>query len=251
MQFTVCKVPNDALALYNTVIFNPADYGRLFAGSKFRHHPIALLNRSFTLGCRHDDGVAEGQIGLSMVLRQWMQVSLGQGVHVDQVGEVASSLPPIKSLLLEVKHLRKSLSNATPYDTGLMAERLLESNGGIPLAPGQLLLLDFAGANLLLTVKSVEPVGYIPLNAAEFFSVKFFASPDSNVRLAGSVTTQANPNALLQESFKFEDMGIGGLGEEFATLFRRVFSTRLLPAEIAREFGMQHVRGVLLHGTFL
>ena len=105
--------------------------------------------------------------------------------------------------------------------------------------------MDVTGHNLSLLVKSIEPV---PGLLSPSTSVRFFAAADSNVKLVGSTKTQANPNAHLIESFRFKDMGIGGLGREFADLFRRVFSTRLMQAQAKNEFGLMHVKGVLLYG---
>ncbi len=43
-------------------------------------------------------------------------------------------------------------------------------------------------------------------------------------------------------------MGIGGLDEQFNTLFRRAFSSRLVNPKMMKELGMSHVKGLLLYG---
>jgi vesicle-fusing ATPase len=48
--------------------------------------------------------------------------------------------------------------------------------------------------------------------------------------------------------FHLEKMGIGGLGEEFITLFRRAFITRLMPPSLMKKLKLKHVKGVLLYG---
>jgi len=48
--------------------------------------------------------------------------------------------------------------------------------------------------------------------------------------------------------FDLEDLGVGGLDAEFGTPFRRVFASRLAPAEVVRDLGVRHVRGVILEG---
>ena len=42
-------------------------------------------------------------------------------------------------------------------------------------------------------------------------------------------------------------MGIGGLGAEFQTIFRRAFAPRISPG-VLRDFGVNFVRGMLLYG---
>ena len=42
-------------------------------------------------------------------------------------------------------------------------------------------------------------------------------------------------------------MGIGGLGVQFETMFRRAFASRIFPG-LVKELGINHVRGILLFG---
>ncbi len=43
-------------------------------------------------------------------------------------------------------------------------------------------------------------------------------------------------------------MGIDGLDEQFGTIFRRAFSSRLFPSDIVKQLGIKHVKGMLLYG---
>jgi vesicle-fusing ATPase len=43
-------------------------------------------------------------------------------------------------------------------------------------------------------------------------------------------------------------MGIGGLDDEFAAIFRRAFASRIFPPHIVERLGIQHVKGILLFG---
>ena len=57
---------------------------------------------------------------------------------------------------------------------------------------------------------------------------------------------RAPPNAILAPNFKFEDMGIGGLDSEFATIFRRAFASRVFPPGLVEKLGIHHVKGMFL-----
>lgn len=59
---------------------------------------------------------------------------------------------------------------------------------------------------------------------------------------------RAPSNAIIAPNFKFEDMGIGGLDSEFSTIFRRAFASRVFPPALVEKLGIQHVKGILLHG---
>lgn len=49
-------------------------------------------------------------------------------------------------------------------------------------------------------------------------------------------------------SINFEDLGIGGLDQQFADIFRRAFASRVFPPSVIERLGIRHVKGVLLHG---
>ena len=48
--------------------------------------------------------------------------------------------------------------------------------------------------------------------------------------------------------FDFEKLGIGGLDSEFNQIFRRAFASRIWPAHIIKQMGINRVRGMLLFG---
>ena len=46
----------------------------------------------------------------------------------------------------------------------------------------------------------------------------------------------------------FQELGIGGLDAEFNEIFRRAFNSRRFPQSLIDEFGIKHVKGMLLYG---
>lgn len=66
-----------------------------------------------------------------------------------------------------------------------------------------------------------------------------------NLKVSGD---RPRANAILQPNFKFEDMGIGGLDDEFSTIFRRAFASRIYPPRDIEKLGIKHVKGMLLYG---
>lgn len=54
---------------------------------------------------------------------------------------------------------------------------------------------------------------------------------------------RAASNAIIAPNFKFEEMGIGGLDEEFGSIFRRAFASRVFPPALVEKLGIQHVKG--------
>ena len=46
----------------------------------------------------------------------------------------------------------------------------------------------------------------------------------------------------------FEELGIGGLDEMLTTVFKRTFSSRMLPPATVQKLRLVHTKGILIHG---
>lgn len=77
--------------------------------------------------------------------------------------------------------------------------------------------------------------------------ITFVKSEGSRLKLKAS-TKRAAANAVVKPDFNFSDMGIGGLDDEFQTMFRRAFASRIFPPGLVEKLGIQHVKGILLYG---
>ena len=68
---------------------------------------------------------------------------------------------------------------------------------------------------------------------------------------AGNTSSKAQAPVLQASAFspdKLRALGIGGLDDALQALFRRAFASRALPPDVAAQLGVQHVKGILLHG---
>jgi len=123
--------------------------------------------------------------------------------------------------------------------------------------------MDYKSIPLLFVIKTVQ-LGDLSMektSAAESQTIptargiltrqsqmNFFKDTRSPINLKASARRPA-ANAILQPSFKFEDMGIGGLDKEFSAIFRRAFASRIFPPGLIQNMGVQHVKGILLYGS--
>lgn len=119
------------------------------------------------------------------------------------------------------------------------------------------MVFEFNGVNVQGRIKSMEPVDLSAVKGApqaaapaaimrgvldKSAEVLFVKAADSNLKLKGSArSTTANP--IIQPNFKFEDLGIGGLDNEFNTIFRRAFASRIYPQQLIQQLGIKHVKG--------
>lgn len=73
-----------------------------------------------------------------------------------------------------------------------------------------------------------------------------FTKTDKNIQIEDEDSGAGS--ALFKPDWDFKKMGIGGLDEQFVTLFRRAFASRIFPPSVVKQLGIQHVKGILLYG---
>ncbi|KAH8094942.1 vesicular-fusion protein SEC18 [Cristinia sonorae] len=249
--FGVVAAPSDALALSNCLIVHPSDF------AQGQH---VFVKQQFPLTTRHDNTgqLAPGTIGASGMQRQW----IGLSVSGDEVTVEPTPFQPLylQSIDLEVGFLRRGHEIAEVFSADEMGHNFTKAFGNIVFSVGQILVFEFHGQNLKAQVKGISVLELAdaqrkggsgaPTNFGvlmEKTDVTFIKSGDSAIKIKSSAK-KAPPNAILAPNFKFEDMGIGGLDSEFSTIFRRAFASRVFPPGLVDKLGIQHVKGILLHG---
>jgi vesicle-fusing ATPase len=170
----------------------------------------------------------------------------------------------LETLVLEVGFWQRNLDIAEQFSADNMAATFIRGFGGLVFTVGQILVFEYHGQNLRCVVKSVGVLelaaeqrrGGVPGGGGgdggrgrtesgivmEKTEVTFMKDPTSKIKIKSSAK-KAAPNAILAPNFKFADMGIGGLDQEFSAIFRRAFASRVFPPGLVEKLGIQHVKG--------
>lgn len=257
-QYLVTVCP-ESLIFSNAVIVNPQEWPAT-------QYILVDGKYVFTAIADPTGQIKPGTIGTALLQRKWAGLSAqGHYVHAEVYDPLAVS-PGIylAGLDLEVSFLRSGTAATEQFDTEEMSRNFLRAFDGHIFTNGQLLVFEFHGFNLMVVVKGVNVVEAGQINQQGGAAVggshhidkgiliaqteiSFNKAADSQIKLKAS-GRRAPPNAILQANFKFEDMGIGGLDEEFSAIFRRAFASRIFPPALVDKLGIQHVKGILLFG---
>ncbi|KIK29070.1 hypothetical protein PISMIDRAFT_672474 [Pisolithus microcarpus 441] len=253
-NYGVVGTPNESLALRNCLVVHP---------SEFQNGAHVLVNGRFPVTICHDTSgsVSPGIAAVPASLRQWMGLSLsGDFISIGLLPSPPHSQAPpfLQSIDLYASFWKRGFVNEVPYNVDEMVQKFLAAYSGLVLAPGGILTVDFKGDKLKLVVASMTVVelpdgrlgGKTPIEMGVLMQktdVNILKEGDSPMRLK-SGAKRAATNAIIAPNFKFEDMGIGGLDEEFGAIFRRAFASRVFPPALVEKLGIQHVKGILLYG---
>ncbi|WRT63317.1 uncharacterized protein IL334_000222 [Kwoniella shivajii] len=241
--YNIAPCPSDPLALTNRLVVNPSDFSPDVEFVVMRNKFVFSIIRdpTHTLPPRH--------VGPSKIIRQWVGLSaVGETVELEPYhpgnGDWASTVE------LEVGFRLKRKETSDLFDSEDMAAAFNNAFPSLPLSPLQPLVFDYRGHELKASVRAVSTLDGndggtgIIMEGTEIIWVK---DPSSGIKLKNS-SKRGPTNAILAPNFKFEDMGIGGLDNEFAAIFRRAFASRIFPPGLVEKLGIQHVKGILLFG---
>lgn len=219
--------------------------------------------------------VPNDQVAFNGLQRRFAQLSLAAPVSVQPLQPYPPA--PLAAIEIAVDTLAKSKSGGNPkakpkeIDSDRLAKTVLLVLEDQVLEVGNMAAIDFEGTKLEIKVKSVQSLADLKKSKKKSSKDKEAAPPQSRlgqllpptnilfVRAEGCKTIVLTgdhvaegggggaPNIFLND-FDFEKLGIGGLDSEFNQIFRRAFSSRIWPANIIKQMGINHVRGMLLYG---
>ncbi|KAG5659272.1 hypothetical protein KAF25_000474 [Fusarium avenaceum] len=209
-------------------------------------------------------GFPQGGISLSDPQRSWAGITM-RDMFTGEIYDpfTAGGKAYLGSVDLEIGFASPNKKTDVPYDEDELSKMFIDAYQNQVLSPGQRILMDHRNIPLLVIVKTVSLTDLAM--SSDDSSKKIYREPQAK----GILTTQSrvlfhrdakggfnlkpsmhkpNSNAILAPDFKFEDMGIGGLDDEFATIFRRAFASRIFPPGLIAKMGITHVKGLLLYG---
>jgi vesicle-fusing ATPase len=274
MKLSVGNLPSNRLALTNKVYMNPENLGQIAAyyekndvtGGKtmlvdINGHPYQV---------EAHPQVPQEEVALNGLQRRFLQLSLSTQVSISPF--VPSASIALAALEFTVDTLAKKKpdpkSKPKEIDTNRLAQTVLLVLEEQIMEPGRVMAIDFEGTKLELSVKHMETIKVSKKKKKKEGEDTSSSCKVGQLLGPTSVTfSRAEGGALLAFTgdliadgggggasnlftgdFDFVKLGIGGLDNEFNQIFRRAFASRIWPAHIIKQMGINHVRGMLLFG---
>lgn len=261
--FTVVSCTTNELSFTNKAIINPSD-----SFSSFEHIAVRYpkKNEAFVFSVHTSASIEKGKIAFNASGRKWASLMTNSVIEAAPYKFEPQS-QCLLTITFYIDFLTKQNSNASAsFDTEEMARQFSQQFNNQAFTVGQ--LFGFAYDHLIPGQKQskkvlfelrVKELGAVNIGNAGTSNVEiglttantlimFVRAEGSELQLTGGLTGEIAAPKLFNQSWDFETMGVGGLGEQFNKIFRRAFASRLLPPQFSESMGDQHVRGILLYG---
>lgn len=260
---------NELYIFANCAAVCPMDWG-LNPGDEMSLR-VQAKGDDFVLQAKAAPDVQPGSIAFGDPHRTWLHLtSPGDRVSVETFNPIELGQNGyLGSMELAVQFGSVRKMPDTPYDQEKLAKVFIQNFENQIFAPRQNMLMMVDNVPLRFIVSTVDlidlslekqPEAGTPTESdprargiltrqTEVSFIRAPAQPGSSLRpvnLKGSAKRSAN--VIVRPDFKFETLGIGGLDDEFSTIFRRAFASRIFPPNLIEQLGIMHVKGILLYG---
>ncbi len=243
--FTICKVDDLTTAYKNSVFLHPkymgisylqiSDYKPNIVGEKPKNYYETIYRVKYL------NNINEEQIVFNSAAREYLGFTIGSQVQV-------ISIDPI---LLE-----KPLNNVSIIiePVGKQKTQIIIDENEIQFIKANLKNIPLSTNHKYFYASPISPIQLqmyiIGKTKHEILLNKLI---DSNTEceiatLSANITVKDQVTNMFKGNFNFQDMGIGGLDKQFEIIFRRAFASRIIPDKVAKDLGINHVRGILLYG---
>lgn len=259
MTMKVTKCPSEDLALTNLLYVNPNDFRQLAIQNMRLNTVTAFVNvKGFVFTVKDHPQIPPGAISFTSIQRRFAEIALNDTLQVTPFPIDAIESNYLGSVGLEVDNLAKT-SKGENFDCAVLSELVVKTLEGQFLTVGQQFVLDVYGRNLIFLVRDLDVFtlgdargkkdSRAPTSRgilAKKTEVNFSPAPKTSLKLTGAKSNKTS--TIFRPDFNFENMGIGGLDEEFSAIFRRAFASRVFPPHVVSKLGIKHIKGILLYG---
>ncbi|KAI7898973.1 P-loop containing nucleoside triphosphate hydrolase protein [Cokeromyces recurvatus] len=255
----VTQCPTDAAALTNCAYITPG-----FMDPKIHY---IIVDREHAFSVKFDRSIPKGQIGFNSIQRRWASFSIGQKVIVEPFDVHSEGMDIYLGILkMEIDFFSKSNRLPDEFKEDDLAKAFSETFYYQIFSKGQSLVFEYCGVKFKVTIQDLAVVDLNVLKKGEVnarqesqpdafrgilmreTNIELTKAEGSFLNLKPSKNKAMRTKALIKPDFKFEDLGIGGLDDEFNAIFRRAFASRIFPPALVEKLGVQHVKGILLYG---
>ena len=193
------------------------------------------------------DDLQDGYITMSDEQRKYHKKAFREEVEITICDK---QIPVINSITM-IMECKQHIS----IDSMQLSAFLCDNMQNTILNCGQILKIIYDNTLFILTCAVLNENDNYGIITAD--TTYIFITPKNsplkiiNNKINGPLSTQFDTPPLFNQKIKLSDLGVGGLNDEFETIFRRAFASRSISKQMVEKFGICHVKGILLHGPLV
>ncbi|AYV75575.1 MAG: putative vesicle-fusion ATPase [Terrestrivirus sp.] len=253
-KLTIVRTEMQSLAYTNCVFINSTTHSLI-------GKPSHVMIEGYPFCVNFNQSIPDNSIFVNRVHRDLLFLSLNTEYEVTKINSVDGFFTKIFSVTVTVNTLVKTTPTVS-CDKEKLDELVRKQFSKLIMIEGSTFCIDYIGTSLKLVFTGFlkkQPTNAISaMTAAAMSAIKskqdiFILDDDTilNFRVANdqkNIKFDNDVPSLFKEDLNLQELGIGGLDDQFAEMFRRAFASRALPKKVIEGLGTKHVKGILLYG---
>lgn len=241
MKLIVEPLPFDDMAFANC-LYVSQDSICQFKYAKIKNYVFEIRK------CNGAEKIEKNSILISGKVREPLSCFSKSEIEVENFNETNSYM---LSCNIELETVRKNLICTIDYAE--IIKIICEKNKNQYFCNDHVFLILYNNTKLILTMKKCVCVDFDKNCDVEHGRIdentKITLVPKSDALEILNSPDETNTKQLFNMNPRdLENLGVGGLSEEFSMLFRRAFVSRLVPPSMQKTLNIKHTKGVLLYG---
>lgn len=227
-EYIVNKLNNSNLASTNCIYLKSYEY---------EYVKVQNGNRWIIFKVCLDETIDMETICLNNLQRNYLCVTLGSKVKIESI-EMEKNPKKIDSVIFVVKNISSKINPLINITDEIIDDIRINLDG---ISVTNDMGLSYKNKMILY------PIDICEINCNKIIGIETeikLITTDKSIQIELSKS-----NELFNGNFDFNSMGIGGLDKQFEIIFRRAFSSRLIPEKVLKNLGINHVRGIMLYGA--
>jgi vesicle-fusing ATPase len=207
----------------------------------YQYYLVRSNNGEFIFRGEYSSQLKQQECSFSTVHQNLLKVNKDSDVTI--IPTELHSYKPITALTIEIKPLSKD--EIISINTEQFLKYFKDIFSGLIITEKFRLILEIKDASFICEVSDFKfDKGEISKHGVLMGMTHLTCKENDRIKIKQSTKDQS----LFKSGIDLHKMGIGGLSEEFAIIFRRLFASRLVPRKTMNEMNISHIRGMIIHG---
>lgn len=207
----------------------------------FQYYIVRSNNAEYIFRAEYTDQLKDSECGFSPTHRDLLKVNVGDIVTLLPIENY--NYKPILSLTMTIKPVTNNCT--VRIDTGQFLNAFKNTFNGLIVTEGFILTYVINDIVFNCELSNFKFAKNIESEHGTLMGTTVINCKENDQIILKKITTNA---LLFKNPLDSLKMSIGGMSKEIDTIFRRVFASRLLPAEVLGNTQLKHVRGLIISG---
>ena len=235
-------------AISNRVFISEADSSAFKPDPILKHSYCSIKGHIYTI--QSIGYIEKGFIGLNKKQREFLKIS----ITLDNVTVTPIKIPTSETRLALMKVNLSPINSRSQIEvkSDKIEEFIKKKYKDMFFEVNQEVYFEFEGNGMIFHVADTQLMDSV-LKKSDFrggridyeTEIECSSSNPTSLKIINSSNKMKN---ILRADFRFDEMGVGGLDNEIEKIFRRAFSSRRIPPVILEQYGIKHVKGLILYG---